>query len=111
MPGYCSPDATPATATQTLTAVDSGKGFVDHISDTDVNAQNTPVGQVGQGHLGAALFVCPQPECTVAGGHTFLFATIEQWAAHWNTFHVALAQCSTAWCEVARSKQPLHQTR
>ncbi len=55
--GYCSADTTPATATQTLVAFDSGKGYVDHISDTDVNAHATPVGQVGQGHLGAALFV------------------------------------------------------
>ncbi len=25
------------------------------------------------------------------GGHPFLFATVEQWVAHWNTFHVAVA--------------------
>ncbi len=72
-------------------ASDSRKGFVDHVSDTDVNAHATPVGQVRQGHLGAALFVCTQPECKVAGGHELLFATLEQWAAHWNTFHVAVA--------------------
>ena len=89
-PGYCSADAKPSTTTQTLVAFDSGKGFMDQISDTDVNAHITPVGQVGQGHLGAALFVCPQPGCTVAGGHEFLLTTIEQWAAHWNTFHVAI---------------------
>ncbi len=89
-PGYCSADAKPATATQALAAFDSGKGFVDHVCDTDVNAHAIPVGQVGQGHLGAALFVCTQPECTVAGGHELLFATLEQWAGHWNTFHVAV---------------------
>ncbi len=27
----------------------------------------------------------------MAGGHSFLFATMEQWAAHWNTFHVSVA--------------------
>ncbi len=27
----------------------------------------------------------------MAGGHVFLFATMAQWAAHWNTFHVAVA--------------------
>ncbi len=64
---------------------------MDHVCDTDVNAHAIPVGQVGQGHLGAALFVCTQPECTVAGGHELLFATIAQWVAHWNTFHVAVA--------------------
>ncbi len=90
-PSYCSADAKPATATQALAAFDSGKGFVDHVCDTDVNAHATPVGQVGQGYLGAALFVCTQPECKVAGGHELLFATLEQWAPHWNTFHVAIA--------------------
>ena len=108
-PGYCLADNKPATATQTRAAFDSGKGFRDHISDTDVNAHTTPAGHVGQGHLGTALFVCPQPECTVAGGHTFLFATIEQWAVHWNTMWPWL-WCSTAWCKVVRLKQPLHQT-
>ena len=108
-PGYCSADAKPATATQMLAAFDSGKGFVDHISDTDVNAHATPVGQAGQGHLGAALFICPQPECTVAGGHAFLFATIEQCAAHWNTFHVDVAavfKCMVRGCSVETTAAP-----
>ena len=90
-------------------AFDSGKGFVDHISDTDVNAHATPVGQVGQGHLGAALFVCPQAECTVAGGHALLFATIEQWAAHWNTLNVAVApvfNCMVRGCSFETTAAP-----
>ncbi len=90
-PGYCSADAKPATATEALAAFDSGKGFVDHVCDTDVNVHAVLVGQVGQVHQGAALFICTQPECTVAGGHEPLFATLEQWAAHWNTFHMAAA--------------------
>ena len=101
--------ANPATATQMLAAFDSGKGFMDHISDTDVNAHATPVGQVGQGHRGAALFICPQPECMVAGGHTFLFATIEQWAAHWNTFHVAVTpvfNCMVRGCSFKTTAAP-----
>ncbi len=88
-PGYCSADAKPATATEAQAAFDSGRGFVDHVSDTAVNT--IPVGQVGRGHQGAALFVCVQPKCTVAKGHKLLFATLEQWAAHWNSFHVAAA--------------------
>ncbi len=90
-PGYCSADAKPATTTETLAAFEGGKGFVDHLCDTDVNAHAVPVGRGGQGHQGAALFVCTQPECTVAWEHELLFATLEQWAAHWNTFHVATA--------------------
>ncbi len=76
-PSYLSAYDKLATATQTLAAYDSGKFFVDHISNTDVITHATPAGYVGQGQLGRALFVCPQPECTVAGGHSFLFATIE----------------------------------
>ncbi len=88
-PGYCSADDKPATTAEAQAAFDSGRGFVDHVCDTDVNPRTVPVGQTGQGYRGAALFVCTQPECTVAGGHEFLFATLEQWAAHWNSFHVA----------------------
>ncbi len=108
-PGYCSADAKPATTTQTLAAFDSGKGFVDHMSDTDVNAHATPVEQARQGYLGAALFVCSQPECKAAGGHAFLFATINQWAAHWNTFHVAIApvfNCMVRGCSFQTTTAP-----
>ncbi len=44
-PGYCSADAKPATATQALAAFDSGKGFVDHVCDTDVDAHAILVGE------------------------------------------------------------------
>ncbi len=43
-PGYCSTDAKPATTAEAQAAYDSGKGFVDHICDTDVNAHTVPVG-------------------------------------------------------------------
>ncbi len=76
--GYCSADAKPATTTEEQTAFDSGRGFVDHVCDTDVNPRAIPVGQVRRGHHGAALFVCVQPECTVSRGHELLFATLEQ---------------------------------
>ncbi len=108
-PGYCSADAKPATATEALAAFESGKGFVDHVCDTDVNAHAISVEQVGQGHLGAALYVCTQPECQVAGGHELLFATLEQWAADWNTFHVAVApvfNCMVRGCSIKTATAP-----
>ncbi len=74
---------------------------MDHVCDTDVKAHATPVGQVvEQGHRGAALFVCVQPECAVAGGHELLFATLEQWAAHRTRFTWLPPQRSTAWYAV-----------
>ncbi len=82
---------------------------MDHVSDTEVNAHAIPVGEVGRGHQGAALFVCVQPECTVAGGHEPLFATLEQWAAHWNSFHVAAApafNCMVRGCHFGTGTTP-----
>ncbi len=107
--GYCSADAKPATTAEAQAAFDSGTGFVDHVCDTDVNGHAVLVGQTGQGHHGAALFVCVQPECTVAGGHELLFATLEQWAAHWNTFHVAAAlvfNCMVRGCAFGTTTAP-----
>ncbi len=108
-PGYCSVDDKPATTTEAQAAFDSGRGFVDHVCDTDVNPRAIPVGQVGRGHHGAALFVCVQPECMVARGHELLFATLEQWAAHWNSFHVAAApafNCMVRGCNYGMSTAP-----
>ncbi len=109
-PGHLSASDKPAIATQTLATYDSGKDFVDHISDTDGKTHAMPAGYVEQGHLGRALFVCPQPECTVAGGHLFLFTTIEQWAAHWNTFDVAVAPLFNCMVRVVTLKQLPCQT-
>ncbi len=108
-PGYCSADDKPATTAEAQAAFDSGRGFVDHVCDTDVNPSAVPIGQVGQGHHGTALFVCVQPECTVAGGHELLFATLEQWAAHWNSFHVAAApafNCMVRGCTYGTGTAP-----
>ncbi len=108
-PGYCSANAKPATTAEAQVAFDSGKGFVDHVCDTDVNAHAIPVGRAGQGHHGAALFVCIQAECTVARGHEPLFATLEQWVAHWNTFRVAAApafNCMVRGCSFETTATP-----
>ncbi len=108
-PGYCSADSKPATTTEAQAAFDSGRGFVDHVCDTDVNPRAIPVGQVGRGHQGAALFVSVQPECTVARGHELLFANLEQWAAHWNSFHVAATpafNCMVRGCDYGTTTAP-----
>ncbi len=54
-PGYFSAFDRPATSTQATAACDSGKGYADHISDTDVNKHVHPEGYVG--HQGRALLV------------------------------------------------------
>ncbi len=84
---------------------------MDHVCDTDVNGHATPVGQVGQGHREATLFVCLQPECTLAGGHELLFATLEQWVAQPTAtrFTWLLPQRSTAWCAVVPMRQAPRQ--
>ncbi len=107
--GYCSADAKPTPTIQAQAAFDSGRGFVDHVCDTDVNTCAIPVGQVRRDHHGAALFVCVQPECTAARGHELLFATLEQWVAHWNSFHVAAApafNCMVQGCDSGTGTAP-----
>ncbi len=55
------------------------------------------------------MFVCPQPECSVAGGLLFFFATLEQWVAHWNTFYMAAAplfKCLVWNCDYSMSSAP-----
>ncbi len=67
------------------------------------------MGQVGRGHQGATLFVCAQPECAVVKGHELVFATLEQWAAHWNSFHVAAApafNCMVRGCTYGTGTAP-----
>ncbi len=108
-PGYRSANAKPATATEAQAACDGGTGFMTYVSDTDVNAHAMPVGEVGQGHQGAALLICTQPECAVAGGREPLFANLEQWAAHWNSFHVAVApafNCMVRGCTFGTTPAP-----
>ncbi len=105
-PGYVSAFDRPATSTQETAVCDSGKGYANHISDTDVIKHAHPARYVRQGHQGRALFVCPQPDCTVAGGHPFLFTTLEQWVAHWNNFPVAVAplfHCMVRGCDSRRA--------
>ncbi len=108
-PGYFSAYDRPATLAPATVACNSGKGYMDRISDSDVDKNVRPVAYAGQGHQGRALFVCPQPECTVAGGHAFLFATLEQWVSHWNTFHVAVAplfHCMVRGCNFKTAAAP-----
>ncbi len=108
-PGYLSAYHGPATQAQDLAACDSGKVYQDHISDTDVDRNATPVGYVGQGHQQSAVFVCPQPECSVAEGLSFFFATLDQWVAHLNTFLVATTpvfKCLVRGCDYSTPAAP-----
>ncbi len=41
--GYCSADAKPAPTKEAQAAFDSGRGFVDHVCDTDLNPRAIPV--------------------------------------------------------------------
>ncbi len=108
--GYLLVSDRPATLTQALAACDSSKGYADHISDTDVNKHAHLAGYGGQGHQGRDLFVCPQPECTVAGVH--FFASLPLWNSGWHTGTLSmwpLPQCSIAWCVGVTLKQlPRH---
>ncbi len=110
-PGYLLAYHGPTTQAQALVACDSGKVYQDPINATDVNRDVTPVGFARQGHQQRAMFVCPQPECSVAGRLSFYFATLNQLVSHWNTFHVAAAplfKCVVQGYDYTTAAVPLH---
>ena len=102
-PGYLSAYDGPATLAQAIGRPSRPVTVVKGIWITSVIMMWTKMhawwGALDSSHQVRALFICPQPECSVAGGHGFLFTTLEQWVAHWNTCHVAVTPLfHCIWC-------------
>ncbi len=77
----------------TRAAVDSGQGYTDFITDTDV-----PVSQDHNYYVGRSpecategTFTCSHPGCVGVEGFEAYFASTQQLICHWNMFHVAIA--------------------
>ncbi len=104
-PGYQSAFHRSATVERTQATCNHGETYWHHFSDIDLNKDAWPVGFTGEAEQGCTTFICPQLECSVVGGMPFYFATLEQWAAHWNTFHVSVTPDIPVWCAVARSRR------
>ncbi len=65
------------------------------MTDTDVSSSQEPSCRIASGKYGREAFICPEVCCEALEGMPFYFATVEQWIAHWNTFHVAVAPVIT----------------
>ncbi len=63
--------------------------------DRDVSNSGHPQGSIGVTPNGAEAFVCREKGCEAMPGMPCYFATAEQYMAHWNTFHVAMAPSIT----------------
>ncbi len=108
-PSYCSADDKPATTAEAQVAFDSGRGFVDHVCENGRESARRSSGASWTGPPPGSP-VCTQLECTVAGGHELLFATLEQWAGHWNSFHEAAAPAFNCMMQAVPMGRAPHQT-
>ncbi len=62
-----------------------------YVTDTDVSTEVQPSNYLTKVPSGIMAFTCPEEPCRVFHNTGYYFATVEQWVAHWNTFHVAIS--------------------
>ncbi len=63
--------------------------------DADVSCTHEPDCIVATGDDVRVAFTCPEASCGAFEDMPCYFATVEQWIAHWNTFHIAVAPVIT----------------
>ncbi len=88
-PGYINPQACPAPAAAAETPAAKEAACAAYVTDAYVSNTQEPDCRVAAGPDGRAAFVFPEACCEAMEGMPCYFATVEQWIAHWNTFHVA----------------------
>ncbi len=77
-----------------------------YVTDADVSCTQEPNCTIATGGDSRVAFTCPESAC---GALPCYFATVEQWIAHWNTFHVAVAPvitCMVAGCQAKLNTGP-----
>ena len=62
-----------------------------YVTDTDVSTEVQPSGCLTKVPSRIMAFTCPEEPCGVFHNAGYYFVTVEQWVAHWNTFHVAIS--------------------
>ncbi len=90
-PGYTDPRSSSVSPA----AAEFPAAFVAYVMDADVSCTQEPDCIVATGNDGRVAFTCPGAFCEALEGMPFYFTTVEQWIAHWNTFHVAVAPVIT----------------
>ncbi len=92
-PAYTAEAKRPASLVATRAAVDSGQGYAEFITDTDVSASPDHSYYAGRSPEceTEGTFTCHHPGCVGVEGFGVYFTSTEQFISHWNTFHVAIA--------------------
>ena len=96
-PGYSSPRAGPEVHPESEWLRHKSEACTNYILDTDTTqcGYGAPFGSIGITASGEEAFVCREEGCGVMPEMPCYFATAEQYTAHWNTFHVAVAPTFT----------------
>ncbi len=96
-PGYTSPQAGPEVYPESEWLKHKSEACANYILDTDTAqcGYGAPFGSIGTSTTGEDAFTCSEPGCGFMAGYALYFATAEQYVAHWNTFHVAVAPAFT----------------
>ncbi len=105
-PGYTDPWSrlAPPAAAESQAAKEAACAA--YVTDADVSSSQEPSCRVTAREDGRTAFICPEACCEALEGMPCYFATVEQWIAHWNTFHVAVAPVIT--CIVAKCPAKFH---
>ncbi len=94
-PGYTDPRSGLAPAAAAKFPATKEAAFAAYVTDADVSCTQEPDCIVATGNDGRVAFTCPEASCGALEDMPCYFATVEQWIAHWNTFHVTVAPVIT----------------
>ena len=96
-PGYYSPQAGPSAYSEAEWQRRKSQACADYVLDTDTSScdYSPPQGSIGVTSNGEEAFICREVGCGAMPDMPCYFATAEQYTAHWNTFHVAVAPTMT----------------
>ena len=91
--GYYSPQAGPEAYSEAECQRRKSQACTDYVLDTDTSEcdYSPPQGSIGITPSGEEAFTCREVGCGAMPDMPCYFATAEQYTAHWNTFHVAVA--------------------
>ena len=92
-PGYNAPQAGPSAYLEAEWQRCKSEACANYALDTDTWSDGVapPQGSIGTAPSGEEAFVCREAGCGAMVDMPCYFATAEQYTAHWNTFHVAVA--------------------
>ncbi len=96
-PGYYSPQAGPDAYSEAEWQRRKSQACANYVLDTDTSEcdYSPPQGSIGITPSGEEAFTCREVGCGAMPDMPCYFATAEQYTAHWNTFHVAVAPSMT----------------